>query len=72
MTEVFFFKSRNNVQVKPIESYRLRERYQADIVLLPNYVWDKFKYIFAMVDHLTKYGCGIPLNSKKAETILTA
>ena len=29
-------------------------------------------YIFAMMDHFTKYGWVIPLNYGKAETILTA
>ena len=58
-----------NVIVKHIESYKPRERYQADTVLYPNFVWDEFKYIFTMVDHFTKYGWVISLNNKKADTI---
>ena len=58
--------------LKHIESYKPRERYQADIVLIPNYVWDVLKYIFAVMSHFTKYECVIPLNYNKAETILTA
>ena len=43
LNEVFFyFEQRKNVKVKLIESYKQRERYQADTVLLPNYVWDGF------------------------------
>ena len=52
--------------------YKPKERYQADTVLLSNYIWDGFKYIFTMVDHFTKYGRIISLNDKKAETILRA
>ena len=69
MNEVFF-EPRKNVIVKLIESSKPRERYQADIVLLLNFVWDGFKYIFTMVDHSTKYGWVILLNDKKAETVL--
>ena len=65
-------KPRKNAIVKHIESYKPKERYQADTVLLSNYIWDGFKYIFTMVDHFTKYGWIIPLNDKKAETILRA
>ena len=68
----FFSELRKNVKVKPIEYYNPRERYQADIILLLNFVWDEFKYIFIMVDHFTKYGWVIALNDKKAETILIA
>ena len=39
-----FIWTKKNVKVKPIESYNLRERYQADIILFPNFVWDRFKY----------------------------
>ena len=38
-----FSEPRKNVKVKYIESYKPRERYQADIVLISNYVWDGFK-----------------------------
>ena len=65
-------KPRKNEIVKHIESYKPKERYQADIVLLSNYIWDGFKYIFTMMNHFTKYGWIIPLNHNKAETILRA
>ena len=48
-----FSEPKKNVKLKHIESYNPRERYQANIVLILNYVWDEFKYIFAMVDNLT-------------------
>ena len=32
-----FFWTKKNVKVKPIESYKQRERYQAYIVILPNF-----------------------------------
>ena len=72
MNEVFLSKLRKNLKAKAIESYKPTERYQVDIVLLPNYEWDWFKYIFTMMDHFTKYWLIILLNYKKAETILTA
>ena len=68
----YFFWTKKNIIVKNIEFYNPKERYQADIVLLPNYEWDWFKYIFTMMDYFTKYGWVIPLNHKKAEIILTA
>ena len=40
-------KSRNNATVKHIESYKSKEIYQADIVLLLNYILDIFKYIYS-------------------------
>ena len=70
--EIRTSKPRKNIIVKHIESYKPKERYQADTVLLSNYIWDGFKYIFTMVDHFTKYGWIIPLNNKKAVTILRA
>ena len=72
MNEVFFSEPRKNVKTKPIESYKQTERYQADIVLIPNFVWDGFKNIFAILNHFTNYGWVIQLNHKKAETIFTA
>ena len=65
-----FFWSRKNVKEKHIESYHPRERYQADIIFLPNYVWYRFKYNLTMIDHFTKNGWVISLNDKKAEIIL--
>ena len=53
---ILFFQIKKNVIIKHIESYKPREKCQADIVLLSNYVWDEFKYIFTMVDHFIKYG----------------
>ena len=35
-----FFWTKKNVKSKNIESYKPRERFQADIVLPPNFVWD--------------------------------
>ena len=35
-----FSKPRKNVEIAHIESYKPRENYQADIVLLPNFIWD--------------------------------
>ena len=72
MKSSFFSESRKNIKVKHIEFYKPRERYQANIILFPNFVWDGFKYIFIMMDHFTNYGWVIPLNENKAETILTA
>ena len=72
MNEICLSKLSNNVKAKPIESYKPRERYQTGIVLLQNYEWYLFKYIFTMMDHFTKYELVILLNHKKAETILTA
>ena len=68
--EIRISKPRKNAIVKHIESYTPKERYQADTVLLSSYIWDGFKYIFTMVDNFTKYGWIIPLNYKKAKTIL--
>ena len=51
MNEVFFSEPRKNVIVKPIESFKPKERNQADTVLISNYVWDGFKLIFAVVDY---------------------
>ena len=56
----FFFWTKKNIKLKSHKSYNPRERYQVDIVLSPNFVWDYFKYIFAMMDHFTKYGWVIP------------
>ena len=61
-----------NVILKHIEFYKSREKYQVGTVLLSNYEWDGFKYIFTIMDHFTKYGWVIQLNNKKTETILTA
>ena len=47
--------------IKHIESYKLRERYQNDTVLLSIHLWDEFKNIFKTVDHFIKYGRIIPL-----------
>ena len=52
----FFSEPRKNIKVKLIESYNSKERYQADIILLQNSVWDRFKYIFKMMNHFTYYG----------------
>ena len=49
-------ESRKNVKVKYIESYKPRERYQSDKVLLPNFVWDRFKYRIQR--------CLVPLNDR--------
>ena len=49
-----------------------RERCQAKMVLISNYVWDGFKYIFTTVDHFAKDGWVISLNHNKAQKILTA
>ena len=46
---LFYFGPRKNVNVKHIESYKPRESYHADIVFLPNYVWDGFKNIFTIL-----------------------
>ena len=70
--ESFFSKPRKSIKLKYIESYILRERYQSDIALFPNYKCDWFINIFTMMDHFTKYGWVIPLNHSKAETILTS
>ena len=67
---LFYFEPRKNVKVKPIKSYKQRERYQAFRAFLPNYEWDWFKYIFTMMDHFTNYRRVIPLNYSKAENIL--
>ena len=67
-----FFFNQKNVKVKSIKSYKKRERYQSDIILLPNFVWDGFNNIFTMMNHFTKCGWVIPLNDNKAETILSA
>ena len=34
------FLAKKILNVKHIESYKTREKYQAEIVLLPNFVWD--------------------------------
>ena len=62
--------TKKKVIVKHFESCKLRQRCQADTVILSNFVWDGFKYIFTMVDHFTKYGWIVRLNDKKAEAIL--
>ena len=41
--EIRTSKPRKNAIVKHIESYKPKERYQADTVLLSNYIWDGFK-----------------------------
>ena len=69
---IFFSELRKNVKDQPIESYKPRERYQADIIIYQNYEWDWFKYIFTMMDYFTNYGWVIPLNHSKVETILIA
>ena len=71
LNEILFFWTKKNIKVKLIESYNPRQRYQNVIVLL-NFVLDKFKYIFTMMDHFTNYEWVIPLNENKTETILTA
>ena len=38
MMSSLFSQSRSNVKLKHIESYKSRERYQADIVIISNYV----------------------------------
>ena len=68
--EVRTSKPRKNLIVKHIDSHKPKERYQADTVLLSDYIRDDFKYLFTMVDHFTKYGWKIPIKDKKAETIL--
>ena len=54
--EVRTSKQRKNLIVKHIDSHKPKERYQADTVLLSDYIRDDFKYLFTMVDHFTKYG----------------
>ena len=70
--EFYFSKPIKNVIVKHIGSYKPRDRCQADKNLLPNFMWDRFKYIFTIVDHFTKYEWVIQLNDQKTEKILTA
>ena len=48
------FLNQENVKVKPAESYKQLERYQAGIVLLPNYERGGFKYLYTTMDHFTK------------------
>ena len=59
----FYFKW----QVWEIRTSKPKERYQTDTVLLSNYIWEWFKYIFTMLDNFAKYGWIIPLNDKKTE-----
>ena len=66
------FQNKENVKAKPIGSYKPGERYQADIVLLPNQGWNGFRYIFAIMDRFAEYGWVVPLNDSKAEAILGA
>ena len=40
----FLINQGKNGIIKHILPYKRRERYQANSVLLPNYVWDGFKY----------------------------
>ena len=41
LNEVFFFSEpRKYVKLNHIDSYKARERCQADIILLPNLEWD--------------------------------
>ena len=48
-----------------------KERYQADTVLLSNYVTsDGNKYLFTMIDHFTKYNWIETLKEKTARIIL--
>ena len=63
--EVRTSKPRKNLIVKDNDSHRPKERYQADTVLLSDYIRDDFKYLFTMVDHFTKYGWIIPIKDKK-------
>ena len=59
--------------IKHIDSSMPKERYQADTVLLSNYVTsDGYKYLFLMVDHFTKYGRIETLKEKTAIIILRA
>ena len=43
-----FFLNQKNIKVKPIESYKSREKYQVDIIFF-NFVWNGFKYIFTIL-----------------------
>ena len=52
---LFILKQEKTLIVKKIKYNKLKERYQADTVLLPNCVWNEFKYFFKMIDHFTKY-----------------
>ena len=59
--------------IKHIDSSIPKERYQADTVLLSNYVAsDGYKYLFTMVDHFTKYDWIEKLKEKPAIIILRA
>ena len=63
--EVRTSKPRKNLIVKHIDSHKPKERYQADTVLLSDYIRDDFKYIFTMIDYFTKYDWIIPIKKLK-------
>ena len=71
--EISTSKLRKNAVIKHIDSFKSKDRYQTDTVQLSKYVMsDRFKYLFTMVDHFTKYGWIIPLNDKTAKNMLGA
>ena len=71
--EIRTSKPRKKAVIKHINSFKPKDRYQADTVQLSKYVMsDGFKYLFTMVDHFTKYGWIIPLKDKTAKNVLGA
>ena len=66
-------KAKKNAVIKHIDSFKPKDRYQADTVRLSKYLMsDGFKYLFTIVDHFTKYGWIIPLKDKTVKNVLGA
>ena len=65
-------KTKKKMAYKHIDSYYLKERYQADTVYLSNYLVADKKYILTIVDHFPKYCWIVVMSDKKAATVLRA
>ena len=67
-------KPRKNIATKHIESHRAKERYQADIVFLSDYLVgnEGQRYLLTIVDHFSKFGYATLMHTKTGIEVLAS
>ena len=67
-------KPRKNIETKHIESYRAKERYQADTVFLSDYLVGNIGhgYLLTIADHFSKFGKATLMHTKTGIEVLAS
>ena len=67
-------KPRKNIATKHIESHRAKERYQADIAFLSDYLIGNAgqRYLLTIVDHFSKFGYATLMHAKTGIEVLAS